>query len=196
LSNCADGYYPMGSLIIDKSGDFYGTTMLGGADSLGTVFKLMPEFSESVLYSFTGVGNDGEYPTGKLTQDVSGNLYGTTSGGGDSAYGVLFVISVSEVESTLYSFCYGCSTWSGGPQGGLALDSSGNMYGTTVGDGSLFDGGGVFEVSATGVESAPFQGGPPRLTPGVVLDKSGNIYGTTVNGGPANNGSIFKLTKN
>jgi uncharacterized repeat protein (TIGR03803 family) len=73
-----DGNYPYGSLFMDKKGNLYGTTVAGGADNDGTVFKLAPDGTEKVLHSFTNTGNDGDGPLGNLVRDRAGNLYGTT----------------------------------------------------------------------------------------------------------------------
>ena len=86
----AHGRYPLAGLIFEKAGNLYGTTLDGGADGLGVVFKLTPSpdgtWTESVLHSFTG-GANGAYPYAGLIFDAAGNLYGTTyAGGADSAF--------------------------------------------------------------------------------------------------------------
>ena len=76
-----DGAYPAASLIMDPSGNLYGTTEEGGASGLGVVFKVPPGGGlETVLHSFGG--SDGAYPTANVVMDASGNLYGTTEAGG------------------------------------------------------------------------------------------------------------------
>jgi uncharacterized repeat protein (TIGR03803 family) len=100
-----DGASPKGRLLRDKSGNFYGVTVAGGTigcndnQGCGTVFKVDANGKETVLYTFTG-GSDGANPNGDLVMDESGNLYGTTSSGGDpSCYragggcGVLFKLT-------------------------------------------------------------------------------------------------------
>jgi uncharacterized repeat protein (TIGR03803 family) len=81
FGNGSDGQTPLASLIRDTSGNLYGTTFAGGAYGLGTVFKLTPDGTESVLWSF-GNGTDGSQPAAGLITDPSGNLYGTTAHGG------------------------------------------------------------------------------------------------------------------
>ncbi|HEY3638385.1 MAG TPA: choice-of-anchor tandem repeat GloVer-containing protein, partial [Rhizomicrobium sp.] len=101
-----DGMQPnYGSLIRDKAGNLYGTTAGGGTHTLGgTVFKLTPDGTESLLYSFTG-GSDGASPAGGVILDSTGNLYGTTFGGGSSAgYGVAYKLAPDGTETVLYSF--------------------------------------------------------------------------------------------
>jgi uncharacterized repeat protein (TIGR03803 family) len=83
LANCADGEIPLAALIFDDKGNLYSTTNLGGTSDQGTVFKLAPDGTETVLYSFAGSPDDGADPWGTLIADKSGNLYGTTVSGGD-----------------------------------------------------------------------------------------------------------------
>ena len=82
--HCTDGSLPLGGLVADASGNLYGTTSAGGG-GYGTVFKVTPGGTETVLHSFSGGSNDGAKPTAGLIADASGNFYGTTSAGG--AYG-------------------------------------------------------------------------------------------------------------
>ena len=85
-----DGYNPSASLILDASGNLYGTTQVGGTGAGGgTVFELSPTatgWTEAVLYSFQA-GNDGAYPNSTLVMDPTGNLYGTTEFGGSGSSG-------------------------------------------------------------------------------------------------------------
>jgi hypothetical protein len=156
-----DGYTPEAGLIMDGSGNLYGTTSTGGAGGVsggggGTVFKLTPgsngSYTESVLYSFLGnyVGStDGAYPEAVLIMDGSGNLYGTTSSGGSgscqyvvsNAYlasgqcGTVFKLTKgsngSYTESVLYSFQGVTNSDGAYPEAGLIMDGNGNLYGTT-----------------------------------------------------------------
>jgi uncharacterized repeat protein (TIGR03803 family) len=91
----ADGAYPQAALILDASGDLYGTTEQGGTSGYGTVFKLTRasggQWSESVLHSFAG-GRDGANPIAGLVKDDQGRLYGTTQYGGSPNAGVVYVI--------------------------------------------------------------------------------------------------------
>lgn len=91
-----DGNAPYGGVVADKKGNLYGTTVFGGANNAGIVYELSPsksgQWKETILYSFTG-GSDGQYPSGGLTLDSAGNLYGATSDGGTNGYGVVFEIS-------------------------------------------------------------------------------------------------------
>ena len=77
-----DGSSPYSSLILDAQGNLYGTTIIDGAYSYGTVFKISPQGKETVLHSFRGTGGDGANPVAPLIMDAAGNLYGTTEYGG------------------------------------------------------------------------------------------------------------------
>lgn len=93
-----DGGAPEGPVIVDHFGNLYGTTIGGGADEYGTVYKLTPspegQWTETILHSFTGW--DGAWPTSGLVMDQAGNLYGTTEIGGTGGFehgGVAFEIT-------------------------------------------------------------------------------------------------------
>jgi uncharacterized repeat protein (TIGR03803 family) len=195
--NWNDGAFPGGGVILDSSGNLYGTTTNGGAYcNCGTVYKLDTSNVETVLWSFTS-GADGWVPIGEqLLMDSSSNLYGTAQYGGNAGYGTVFKVDQSGNETTLFSFsgppddgCY--------PVGSVAMDSSGNLYGTTSGTcgGSNF--GTVWKLSGSNeFLMHTFTGGADGGDPiaGVVLDASGNVYGTTAQGGVFNNGAVFQVT--
>ena len=126
-----DGADPMAGLILDVSGNLYGTTSQGGTSNFGTVFKLDTTGKETVLYSFTGKPTDGADPMAGLVLDAAGNLYGTTSQGGTSSnFGTVFKLGTTGKETVLYSFTGGPSDGAD-PMAGLVLDAAGNLYGTT-----------------------------------------------------------------
>ena len=147
-----DAAFPYGGLIADANGNLYGTTYYGGVNGAGTVFKLAPGASavagwrDTVLYSFQG-GADGGSPTSTLVFDAAGNLYGTTSAGGDPGCdcGVAFELSPNGSggwnESVLHTF--------GTPPDGAYLyygmtpDGMGNFFGTTVAGGDSRPGHGI-----------------------------------------------------
>jgi len=126
-----DGQFPQGSLVTDGAGNFYGTTLNGGAKSIGAVFRWFlgqgGQWTESVIYSFTN-GADGEYPGVLMVIDASGNLYGTAYGG-LRPYGTVFRLTPngdgSWSESTLYNFQDGSD--GGFPGWGLTADAAGNL---------------------------------------------------------------------
>jgi uncharacterized repeat protein (TIGR03803 family) len=187
----ADGGAPSTGLVIDAAGNLYGTTASGGPSGGGTVFKLAPGDSGwrfNRLYSFTGA--NGSQPNTTLVRDPDGRLYGTTNGGG-VGNGVLFGLSPAGnilptpfsnwMESLLYDFTGGNDGAS--PGGSLALDGSGNIYGTAV-TGGVNGGGTLYEFTNGGLQvlhSFPaFQGDGVGPT-GVVRTVDG-LYGITVSG--------------
>jgi uncharacterized repeat protein (TIGR03803 family) len=213
-----------GTLISDKSGALYGTTAVGGTYGFGTVFKLAPPattggaWTEMVLYDFEG-GNDGSNPTGALTLDQSGALYGTTVYGGygskygmcvpyNSGCGTVFKLTPPDTpnstwsESLLYTF-----TGSDGalPFAGVIFDRFGTLYGTTYLGGDD-NSGTVFKLtpssSANGAwtESvlysflSSFDSAVTGPNAPLIFDRAGALYGTTVEGGAYAAGTVFKLT--
>lgn len=154
LPGCADGGTPSGPLLMDASGDLYGTVAEGGTGTAcgsgvgcGGVFKLVPKGNQSqytLLYSFCLTDcADGRYPKGGVTMDEAGNLFGTTEGDGVSGLGTVFELSGTHLQ-TLYTFCAEPPNCTDGeyPEFGVALDASGNLIGTTS-----FDAGTIFELS-------------------------------------------------
>jgi uncharacterized repeat protein (TIGR03803 family) len=192
----ADGAIPAG-LVRDAAGNLYGTTSYGGGGSkvctdapggCGTVFKLSPTGTKTILHRFTG-GADGAHPAGNLIQDAAGNLYGTTEYG----EGVVFKLSPTGCTYTiLYSFTGGAD--GAGPSSGVIRDAADNLYGTTLGGGA-YGAGVVFKLSPTGTETVlhSFTGGPDGANPfaGLVPDTAGNLYGTTLYGGAASSTCAF-----
>ena len=132
-----DGVNPMGSLIQASDGDFYGVTNGGGVYGSGTVFKITPGGSETVLYSFPGT--DGSAPVGSLIQASDGNFYGMTNAGGTNTFGIIFRITPGGSETVLYSFLGGTTDGSG-PLDSLIQASDGNLYGMTIGGGASRNG--------------------------------------------------------
>ena len=145
-----DGRNPMAGMILDQSGNLYGTTQIGGAYGYGTVFELMPSSNGSwtveELHQFTG-GKDGGNPMASLIFDQVGNLYGTTQKGGASGYGVVFKLASNSnerwSETVLHAFA---NHTAADPVSGLILDAAGNLYGTAPGDGTTTHGE-VFEIT-------------------------------------------------
>jgi uncharacterized repeat protein (TIGR03803 family) len=179
----ADGATPHAGLVVDTSGNLYGTTTAGGTSDLGTVFKLDATGKETVLYSFAG-GADGATPNAGLVLDPSGNLCGTTTSGGTSSLGTVFKLDMTGTETFLYSFTG--ATDGATPRAGLLLDPSGILYGTTAAGGTS-NAGTVFKLNTTGTEAVLYSftgkadGGNPQA--GLVLDTAGDLFGTTSSGG-------------
>jgi uncharacterized repeat protein (TIGR03803 family) len=143
LYNFSGESNPESSLMLGSDGYFYGTTYAGGADGVGSIFKLSLGGVETVLYSFTGNDTDGASPYAALVQDAQGNLYGTTYYGGASGAGTVFKLDSTGNETVLYSFTGGSD--GGNPYGGVVLDPSGNLYGTTTAGGN-YDVGTAFKL--------------------------------------------------
>ncbi len=185
----ADGAGPETGVVLDKTGNIYGTTVVGGLANAGVVYKLTPSGQESILHSFTG-GADGGGPTG-ITLDAAGNLYGTTYGG-NAGRGVVFKLDTAGDFSVLYSFT---GLADGSNPEGVVADLAGNLYGTTHYGGNP-GAGVIFKIDSTGTYSvlhaflAPTDGGLPFT--GVTLDAAGNLYGTA-GYGPYGWGTVYKL---
>ncbi len=139
-----DGIVPVAGLILDKQGNIYGTTQVGGNPSgYGTAFKVDPSGHEIILHTFTG-GSDGAFLFAGLVRDKQGNLYGTTYAGGNPGDGVVFKLDPSGNETILHTFTGGADGAS--PIAGLVKDKHGNLYGTTV-DGGASGAGVVFKLT-------------------------------------------------
>lgn len=195
-----DGLGPYGSLIQATDGNFYGVTAGGGNQGYnGTVFKITPSGTETVLYAFTGTPNDGVNPQSSLIQGSDGNLYGITCNGGSQNFGTVFKITMAGVETVLHSF--GDAPNDGAcPIGKLTQGSDGNFYGVTEGDGSQGFGT-VFKITPSGMETVlysftgtPSDGAFPKSS--LFQGSDGNLYGTTDSGGTYTVGTMFRVTKN
>jgi uncharacterized repeat protein (TIGR03803 family) len=138
----ADGAQPFAGVIFDQAGNLYGTTSAGGSASSGTAFELVAAsgWSETILHTFLGLNaGDGSIPNG-LIFDPSGNLYGTTVGGGQFNPGTIFKLTPnagSWQETVLYSFTGGDD--GAYPSAALTMDPAGNLYGTTLWGGPAGD---------------------------------------------------------
>lgn len=234
-----DGAAPAAGLIFDLKGNLYGTSVNGGDTAgsncpglnpptgCGVVFELTPPsggtgpWTETVLYTFTG-GSDGAYPQASLIFDSKGNLYGTTSNGGNMSgtictglggCGVVFELSPPKggtgpwTDTTIYTFT-GNKGDGAVPYASVIFDGEGNLYGTTIGGGTG-DGKGnnqdgtVFELTPPNGGTGPwtetvlysFTGLADGANPfaGVIFDSHGNLYGTT-NGGGSDFGVVFELS--
>lgn len=189
----ADGQFPNAGLVRDSAGNLYGTTQSGGASSNGTVFKLYPTGTLTVLHNPGALAG--------LVMDAAGNLYGTTSEG-------IFKLDSAGTFTVLDR--------SAGSGATLALDPAGNLYGTTELGGLAGNGclnkqcGTVFRLDMAGTYTTLYSfttgvGGGDGYNPvaGVLLDAAGNLYGTTLSGGslnclggqknPTSCGTVFKL---
>jgi uncharacterized repeat protein (TIGR03803 family) len=197
FTNTPDGSLPKGDLIQATDGNFYGTTKFGGSASLGTVFQMTPDGTETILHSFTGGSSDGAYPSAGLIQGTDGNFYGTTAAGGSANFGTVFRVTPDGTETILHSFTGGGSDGAI-PFAALIQGIDGNLYGTTTAGGSASLGT-VFQVTPDGTETilhsftgGSLDGNDPRAT--LLQASDGNFYGTTFRGGSSNLGTIFQVT--
>jgi uncharacterized repeat protein (TIGR03803 family) len=213
----ADGAFPAARLGIDAAGDIFCTTSQGGVNcqsggGCGTVFELAPGGREKVLYSFCSQPDctDGSQPYAGVIADSAGNLFGTTTFGGNAycpgGCGTVFELPAGGSFKVLHIF----TDMADGayPVADLTVDASGNLYGTAFDGGDTGCGGGgcgaVFEVSHDGTESVLYafgsksRGRHPRG--GLVVENARHFFGTTVTGGAqcrnrAGCGTVFEFTR-
>lgn len=204
-----DGAMPQAGLILDPTGNLYGTTAEGGLAGWGTVFELQDSHGGWNYKFLSSKSRDsGFLPTSSVTFDQSGNLYGTTSKGGIpcgfvNGCGTVFELSRKNDGTVRKTYLHRFAGGSEGadPEGGLTIDEAGNVYGTAT-EGGLFGGlcsqfqdggcGVVFKMTPTpdGHWSKSllwtFTGGADGAFPtfgNLIVDAAGNLYGTAVGGG-------------
>lgn len=205
-----EGNYPLGNLVVDGAGNFYGTTSSGGAFGFGTVYRFSfvrgGAFVHPVpLHAFTG-GTDGKNPLAGLIRDSGGNLYGTTMMGGTHNAGTIFRLSPSSTSGWVPHTLHAFTGFNDGayPQGSLVFDSAGNLYGTTTNGGKDYFGT-VFALtrSSSGWSMTTlhtFTGNADGAVPSsnLIFDSAGNLYGTASGGGAvfgfSGYGVVFQIT--
>ena len=200
---CGDGSEPRVGVIRATDGNLYGTTLSGGANNAGTIFKITPEGTLTTLQSFGGLYGffyDG-FTYAKLLQGTDGDFYGTTTNGGSgncaNGCGTVFKTTATGAMTTLYNFCTSAPCFDGYyPVAGLVQGTDGNFYGTTWG---LFGNNTFFKITPTGTLTTlntSFYGGPQGIDPAAALVQGadGNFYGTASLGGAHSGGGIFKIT--
>lgn len=205
-----DGSYLQFGVIADASGNLFGTTNQGGDPGVdprgnGTVFELVKGpsgYTKVTLYAFAGP-TDASGPYGTLIMDASGNLFGATHGGGTNGIGAVYELTKngsSYTESVLYSFAGGDAD-GGFPDGGLVMDSNGNLFGTTAlrgqnNNGTVFElvkSGNTYTESVLHFFSGPTADGSEPAAD-LIMDRSGNIFGTTLAGGASGKGTVFEVS--
>jgi uncharacterized repeat protein (TIGR03803 family) len=197
MAGTTDGIQPIGSLIQGRDGNFYGVTASGGTSGHGVAFRITPDGTETVLYSFAGGATDGSDPSGSLIQAGDENFYGATASGGTNGDGVAFKVTPDGTEAVLYSFAGGANDGSD-PSGSLIQASDGNFYGVTGSGGANGDGV-AFKITPDGTETVlySFAGGTTdgsHPSGSLVQANDGNFYGMTQDGGAYGYGVVFKIT--
>ena len=183
-------------------GNLYGTTLYGGSNFSGTVFKVTPSGQITTLHEFGSDMNldpDGANPN-DLIQARDGYLYGTTEYGTTNYSGTIFRIGTSggATFKTLYTFGNVQDGYTYAPMAALAQATNGELYGTTTG----LTGGTVFGFSPTTdavtnlyeFGSNPGDGYYPASP--LIQASDGYLYGTTQSGGANGFGTIFKISTN
>ena len=212
FSDCSLGCQPWGGLVKGSDGNLYGTTLFGGVNNSGSIFRIDSSDQFSLIHSFTS--SEGTFPVAPLFSASNGTMYGTTDGGGAYGVGTIFSVTLDGVVNVLHSFAgydavFGTYPEGIQPQGALAEGSDGLLYGaatfggSNVNIGGIGTGGTLFRIDpvsrvfellhtfswAEGV--APYAG--------LVRTPCGDFYGTLAHGGGSSTsgsgaGSVFKLT--
>jgi len=212
FSSSGDAAFPSSELVMDKNGNLYGTTTLGGVNNLRAVYEVSPPtvagnpWTDAVIFSFNGT--NGTLPAGRLLLDANGALYGTTDGGGTGGEGTVFKLTPPAVagdpwtETVLYSFSGGVD--GSNPAAGVVMDNKGRLFGAAQhgGTGDPKVGGVVFELDPPAVTGGAwtetvlhsFSGDDGFLPSSLLTLRQEGIYGTTAQGGLFGTGTVFVLT--
>jgi uncharacterized repeat protein (TIGR03803 family) len=187
---------PFGGLILGSDGNLYGSSQVGGLTYQGTVFRMTPAGTVSVLDSFNN--SDGYYLYGSVVQGVDGFLYGTTRAGGSGQGGVIFKLSLAGNFTLLRQFDVNSLTDGYYPDAGMVLATDGNFYGATDignGSGSVVDGN-LFKINSNGnynLEYA-FDGAHGSDAIGTLMQHTnGKLYGLATEGGAHFQGVAYSL---
>ena len=200
-----DAVLPYAGLMQAPDGNLYGTTLRGGTNDKGTVFRVILDGSDfSILHSSTA--RMARIPKARWSLGADGNLYGTTLQGGSGNRGTVFKITTAGTLTALYSFpslsafnTQGQATNATGanPRAGLLLAADGNFYGTayqggTAGFGTVYRMTPAGAVNVVHTFTGPSFGGAFPLSE-VTQDAAGNLYGTTEFGGFINQGAAWRI---
>jgi uncharacterized repeat protein (TIGR03803 family) len=200
-----NGKNPAFTLVQDTDGNFYGTTISGGASgSSGSLFRVTPVGTLTTVYSFCQqtACSDGSNPNGGLVLVPGGDFYGTTHNGGTNGWGTAYRFNpTTGVHTTIYNFCSLPNCIDGIFPNSLIQAPDGNFYGTTQETFTTSEGGTVFRLTPAGILTTlytfcqlPNCTDGWMINTGLVQGTDGNFYGTTWNGGDSNFGTAFKIT--
>lgn len=170
----------------------YGVTSVGGrsdGSGAGTIFRITPASGLQTLYTFSG-GNDGASPQARLSTDLSGNLYGTTSAGGRGGNGVVF-----QLNRPIVIHDFGNGAGGATPLGSITVGLNGILYGTASQGGASGQYGSVFAINnGRYADIHDFSSADGANPLGKLLDGGNNVlYGTTANGGQFMSGVLFSV---
>lgn len=225
-TNCVDGAQPIGAPVADASGNYFGTTSLGGVKNSGTIYRMSYDGAHwhyKRIHSFCSKASciDGDSPRSTLVIDASGNLYGTTYGGGAGDTGTVFRLSPNGAGWTfkvLHSFCHLASCADGsrpqtsaltyqGAASGAMYDGTSPLYGVTT-FGGAHNSGAVYKLTPNATQTkwtaktiysfcskaSCTDGNLPYS--GAIMDGSGNLFGATSIGGAFGHGVVYQLAFN
>ncbi|WP_129778590.1 choice-of-anchor tandem repeat GloVer-containing protein [Peristeroidobacter soli] len=191
----SDGSEPYGKLLQASDGNFYGVTSLGGDNGMGTIFRLTPSGTETVLHVFDYyTGNRGAIAGGGLIEGKDGALYGVISqqptGPGD---GTIFRMALDGRVTTLWTFEDADGIY---PIGQLLQASDGNFYGVTQ-QGGAADQGTIYKLTPDGGFSVLYsfdRGTGQQPSAGLIEGSDGNLYGMTKTASAPGQGTLFRIT--
>jgi uncharacterized repeat protein (TIGR03803 family) len=201
------GGQPLGGLVW-VGNNLFGTTSQGGPGRYGTVFEIRSlgsgRYSSTITVLAAFNYTNGLYPAAGLIAGSSGNLFGTTEGGGTDGQGTVFEMVHARNSYTLTTLGYFPGSGVNGvhPVARLVLDHSGNLFGTAATGGGTANAGTVFEVknlghghySRTITTVVSFNGNNgAHPVAGLIVDTSDDLFGTTQSGGAHNQGTVFEL---
>ena len=214
-SFCLDGRSPQMPLLVDPKGNLFGVTPSGGFENVGVVFELRQKndvWTETTIYSFCPSAGcvDGAVPSSALLRDSEGNLYGTTTAGGNPIQGgVLYKLSPRKSgwkQKNLHTFCSEPNCLDGNSPGwGLTGTDSGALLGMTISggenDSDLGGDGTIYKIKKDAFKviynfcnrKDCADGGLPEAS--VITEASGDLFGTAYTGGSNDRGTLFELKK-